>query len=231
MFLDAADTLFYIKGGVGYVYWSVAKKYGATSTPEQIEKAFGKAFKSAPPLTFAGITSKERKVNEKIWWFNVVKDVFTEVGMFSNFEDYFDELFETFRASAWTLFPETTEVLSTIRKMGLKLGIISNFDTRVYDVFTELGILDFIDTFVISSEAGFAKPSQGIFNKALKEIGETASQSLHVGDSLELDYYGARSVGINALLLDKKGRYKGRDDIDRTESLKQVLRLLEGGRS
>jgi len=226
IFFDAADTLFYIKGGVGYVYWSVAKKYGANSTPDQIEKAFGKAFRSAPPLTFSGVSSNERKVNEKRWWFNVVKNVFTEVGMFSNFEDYFNELFETFRTNAWELFPETKEVLSTIKKRELKLGIISNFDTRVYDVCTDLGIIDYFDKIVISSEAGFAKPSQEIFNRALNEMGISATNSLHIGDSLELDFYGARSVGINALLLDKRARYKARDDILRIENLADVLEFV-----
>lgn len=228
VFFDAADTLFSIKGGVGYVYWSVAKKYGANSSPEKIEKAFGKAFKSAPPLTFSGMTPAERKVSEKGWWFRVVKNVFTEVGMFNNFEDYFDELFETFKTSAWELFPETKEVLSTIKNRGFKLGIISNFDTRVYDVCTDLGIIDYFDNFVISSEAGFAKPSSEIFNTALKKIGVSATQSLHIGDSLELDFHGARSVGINALLLDKKGKYKDREDIYRIENLIDIIQILDG---
>jgi len=227
VFFDAADTLFFIKGGVGYVYWSVAKKYGANSTPERIEKAFGKAFKSAPPLTFSGMTPAERKVSEKGWWFRVVRNVFTEVGMFSDFESYFNELFETFRTSAWELFPETKEVLSTIKKRGFSLGIISNFDTRVYDVCTDLGIIDYFDNLVISSEAGFSKPSPEIFNTALNKIGVSATQSLHIGDSLELDFHGARSVGINALLLDKKGRYKDSEDILRIDSLYKILDILD----
>jgi putative hydrolase of the HAD superfamily len=226
VFFDAADTLFRVKGGVGNVYWSVAKKYGADSTPGQIEKAFIKAFKFAPPLAFADVSQNERKVYEKKWWYDVVKMVFLEVGMFEKFDDYFDELFETFRSKAWELFPETKDVLASLKGKGLRLGIISNFDSRIYDVCTNLGIISYFDSFVISSEVGFAKPSSEIFNLALRRNKVGPSESIHIGDSLEHDFYGARSVGIRAILLDKRGRYKARDDVDRIENLADVIRFL-----
>ena len=209
VFFDAADTLFHIKGGVGNQYWRVAKKYGTNSTPETIEKAFSKAFKSAPPLTFPHLSPEDRKVYEKKWWYEVVRNVFSEAGMFERFDDYFEELFETFRSEAWELFPETKDVLSSLKEKGLTLSVVSNFDTRVYDVCTELGIIDYFDSFVISSEAGFSKPSPEIFELALNKSAISASECIHVGDSLEHDFYGASSVGIKVVLLDKKGKYIG----------------------
>lgn len=228
VFFDAADTLFKVKGGVGNVYWTVAKKYGAASTPERIQAAFSGAFKSAPPLTFAHFSPQERKVYEKKWWYNVVGEVFEEVGMFERFDDYFDELFETFRTKAWELFPETKDVLSSLKKRGLKVGVISNFDSRVYDVCTDLQIIEYFDSIVISSEAGFAKPSPEIFSLALDMNTVTPPECIHVGDSLEHDVYGASSVGIGAILLDKKGKYKHRNDVRRIENLTDVMRFVDG---
>jgi putative hydrolase of the HAD superfamily len=228
VFFDAADTLFHIKGGVGNQYWNVAKKYGADSTPGIIEKAFSRAFKSTPPLAFADVSPEERKLCEKKWWYEVVRNVFSEVGMFERFDDYFDELFETFRSKAWELFPETKEVLSHLKTRGLILGIISNFDTRVYDVCTDLGIIDYFDSFVISSEAGFSKPSPEIFSLALSKSKVSPSECIHIGDSLEHDFYGANSVGIRVILLDKKGKYKSRNDVHRIESLTDVIGFVDG---
>ena len=227
VFFDAADTLFRVKGGVGNVYWSVSRKYGADSTPGQIEKAFIKAFKAAPPLAFADVSTDDRKVYEKKWWYEVVKKVFSEVGMFAKFDYYFDELFETFRSKAWELFPETKGVLTTLKAKGLMLGIISNFDSRIYDVCSDLGINTYFDSFVISSEAGFAKPAREIFKLALERSSVSASESIHLGDSLQLDFYGARSAGIRALLIDKSGRYKDRDDVDRIENLNQIISIID----
>jgi len=228
VFFDAADTLFHIKGGVGNQYWSVARKYGTNSTPEAIDKAFSKAFKSAPPLTFAHVSSEDRKVYEKKWWYQVVRNVFSEVGMFDQFDPYFDELFETFRSEAWELFPETKGVLSFLKEKGLTLSVVSNFDTRVYDVCTELGIIDYFDSFVISSEAGFSKPSPEIFALALSKNKVSPAECIHIGDSLEHDFYGASSVGIKVILLDKKGKYKGREDVYRIESLAEIVELVDG---
>ena len=228
VFFDAADTLFHIKGGVGNQYWRVAKKYGTNSTPETIDKAFSKAFKSAPPLTFPHLSPEDRKVYEKKWWYEVVRNVFSEAGMFERFDDYFEELFETFRSEAWELFPETKDVLSSLKEKGLTLSVVSNFDTRVYDVCTELDIIDYFDSFVISSEAGFSKPSPEIFELALNKNAISASECIHVGDSLEHDFYGASSVGIKVVLLDKKGKYRDRDDVLRIESLAEIVRFVDG---
>ena len=227
VFFDAADTLFRIKGGVGNMYWSVARKYGANSTPEQIEKAFIKAFKSAPPLAFADVSTDDRKVYEKKWWYEVVRKVFSEVGMFVKFDDYFDELFETFRSRAWELFPETKDVLTVLKGKGLILGIISNFDSRIYDVCIDLGIIEYFDSFVISSEVGSAKPSPEIFSIALERNEVHPFHCIHIGDSLDYDFYGARSAGIRALLIDKGGRCKDRGDVDRVENLNQIISIID----
>lgn len=227
VFFDAADTLFRVKGGVGTVYSSVAKKYGANSSPQKIQEAFGKVFKYAPPLAFGHISVDERKICEKRWWHNVVRNVFEEVGMIEKFDNYFDELFETFRRKAWELFPETKDVLSLLKRRGLKLGVISNFDSRVYDVCTDLGIIEFFDSFVISSEAGFAKPSPEIFSLALQINRVTPSECVHIGDSLNLDFNGARTVGIKAFLIDREERYNTRNDIDRIENLADIIRFLD----
>jgi putative hydrolase of the HAD superfamily len=226
VFFDAADTLFYINEGLGHVYSSVAAKFGSTPDPKLVEAAFSHAFHSAPPLVFGEFVAEDRRVSEKKWWYSVVKNVFEEVGMFEGFDSYFDELFEVFRHGAWKLFPETLGVLTLLEKRGFELGLISNFDTRVYDVCQALGIYKYFRSFVISSEAGFAKPSPEIFEIALNEQGVSAAESLHIGDSIEHDILGANALGINAVLLDREGRYEHRDDICKINDLRGVFQIL-----
>jgi putative hydrolase of the HAD superfamily len=226
VFFDAADTLFYINDGLGNVYSSVAAKYGSTPDPRLVKAAFSNAFHSAPPLIFGGLSSEDRRVYEKKWWYSVVENVFEDVGMFDEFDSYFEELFEVFRHGAWKLFPETQDVLTSLEKQGFKLGVISNFDTRAYDVCQTLGIYKHFKSFVISSEAGFAKPSPQIFEIALNEQGVSAEESIHIGDSIEHDILGAKSLGINALLLDREGKYKHRDGIWKIKDLRGVFQIL-----
>ena len=47
------------------------------------------------------------------------------------------------RPGVWSVFPEVLEVLETLRGHGLALGVISNFDRRLYAVFDDLGLTRF----------------------------------------------------------------------------------------
>lgn len=226
IFFDAADTLFYIREGLGHTYAGVSRKYGSDASPERIKKAFSRAFGSAPPLAFSSVSEEERKELEKEWWRRVVEDVYNEVGMFAEFDAHFDELFEIFRSDAWTLFPETTEVLSTLKSRGYNLGIISNFDSRVYDVMERLEIYEFFDTFVISSEAGHAKPAHGIYSLALEKMGAEPHECIHIGDDLQNDFHGPRALGIKTLLLDREGQFKSDGRVDRIENLRELEKHL-----
>ena len=226
IFFDAADTLFYIEKGLGHTYAGVARKYGADPDPAEIKKAFSRAFKSAPPLAFGDVSVKERQRLEKEWWRAIVGKVYSDIGMFDEFDPHFDELFEVFRGEAWTLFPETVDVLSSLKESGYKLGIISNFDSRVYDVMRQLGIYEYFDVLVISSEAGHAKPSHGIFSLALERAGRDPREVIHVGDDLCNDFHGARAMGIRALLLDREGEYAGATFMDRIEDLTAIEGVL-----
>ncbi len=227
IFFDAADTLFYIYKGLGNTYASVAKKYGADPDPDLLKKAFSKTFTSAPPLAFGGVSDKERKTLEKDYWKNIVDTVYQEVGMFDKFDEHFDELFEVFRTDAWRIFPETKEVLSILKDKNYRLGIISNFDSRVYDVMRHLEINKYFDKFVISSEAGHAKPDPNIFHIALHKMGVDPKACLHIGDNIYNDFHGPRALGIQALLLDRENEYESIGDQHKIRSLNELSKLLE----
>jgi putative hydrolase of the HAD superfamily len=227
VFFDAADTLFFVRGGVGNMYFEVAKRYAPHLSPSQIGKAFERAFSSAPPLAFPGESSAARRELEKGWWYDVVRRVFNDAGMFEGFDGFFEELFETFRCGAWELFPDTREVLEELKGRGFVLSVISNFDSRIYDVMDRLGIAGFFDSFFISSEVGCAKPAKEIFIRAVESLSLGARECLHVGDSLENDYWGAKNAGLRALLLDRRGEH-GDKGIERVEGLMGVVEFLSG---
>lgn len=227
IFFDAADTLFYIKEGLGNTYASVAKKHGADPDPNQLRKAFSKAFRSAPSLAFGGVPDEERRTLEKNYWKAIVDSVYQEVGMFDGFDDHFDELFEVFRSEAWAIFPETKDVLEGLKQKNYRLGIVSNFDSRVYDVMTNLDIHKYFDTFVISSEAGHAKPDPNIYHIALNKIGSDPKESLHIGDHIQNDFHGPRALGIQALLLDRENEFESIGNQHKIKHLADLNRFLD----
>ncbi len=229
---DAADTLFYIKNGLGAAYAEKAEKYGARPEPEKIRKVFSRAFRSAPPLAFGNCAEDKRKDLEKQWWRNVVRAVHDETGMSGDFNSYFEDLFDHFKNRAWTVFPDSAPALSKLKSMGYGLMLISNFDSRVYGVLENLGLERFFSSFTISSEAGFSKPSREIFKIALEKHGAAPEECLHIGDDMENDYIGATNAGINSLLLNRNIAEENNSDetVGSIQNLMKIPALLGGTR-
>jgi putative hydrolase of the HAD superfamily len=208
---DAAETLFTTRGSVGEIYASVARRYGSKAAPEAIQAAFQRQFRGSGPVSVQ---------DQKTWWRDVVHRVFSETGMVENFDEFFDEVYDTFRDSqGWILFPETREVLKELKNRGLKLGVISNFDDRVYSVMESLKIRPYFDAVTISSETGYSKPDPEIFQAAVKALGVPASEILLIGDSLRDDIEAGARAGLTAVLIDRTGR-RG------IASLREVFALL-----
>ncbi len=215
---DAAETLFTTRGSVGDIYHAVAAHYGTAASAADIQAAFTRRFPHSGPLT----TQQERQ-----WWKNVVHQVFSDVGMVENFDRFFDEVYDRFRGSqAWQLFPETREVLEELRVKQLKIGVISNFDSRLYSVMNDLDIRSFFDTITISSEAGYAKPQAEIFRVAIRAIGAPPSRILFAGDSLLDDFQAGQDAGLDAFLLDRSGRYAGMESVPKIKTLRDLLPKL-----
>ena len=210
VFFDAAGTLFHVKRSVADIYLHHAEKYGVKRTPELlalVRTAFARAFEDAPAPIFAATEPAEIKQCERLWWFDVVHNVWYRVGMFEGFDDYFDEVFQAFDGpDRWTLYPETVEVLTRLREGGLELGIVSNFDSRLFNVLRGLGIADFFATVTISSLAKAAKPAPRIFEAALEKHAMDPEDALHVGDSLREDVEGARKAGLSSVWINREAQ-------------------------
>lgn len=230
VFLDAEGTLFRILGSVGEVYLRHAQPYGVTATPEAIQQAFRRAFADAPPPVFSVSDHQEVKSCERLWWFDVVHNVFYRVGMFEGFDAYFEEVFQYFaRPEAWALYPETLPTLTALEERGLELGIVSNFDSRLYEILIGLGIDRFFESVTISSFAGAAKPSPKIFQRALQKHGAKPEEAWHVGNSLQDDIEGASAAGLHGVWLDRKGAATIPAGPVTIRSLSDLQRLLGEG--
>lgn len=230
VFFDAAGTLFDLKGSVADVYLHYAQKYGVVPSAhmkQAINQAFRTAFQQAPPPVFSTDDPMKLKHCERIWWFDIVHAVFYRVGMFEGFDDFFDEVFEAFSTSAhWMVFPETIWMLQTLKAKGYELGIISNFDTRLFTILQELGIRQYFDSITISSLAGAAKPASKIFQIALEQHVIDPSEAVHVGDSFAEDVEGALAAGLHPVLLARE-RVELPPQVPTIQTLSDLLQMLE----
>ncbi|PSF39508.1 hydrolase [Aphanothece hegewaldii CCALA 016] len=205
IFLDAVGTLFGVKGSVGEVYGTIAASFGVYVAPTLLNEAFYQSFKASPALAFPNVELSKVPQLEFLWWKVVAYSTFTQVGVieqFINFDDFFGKLYDYFaQPEPWIVYPDVIKSLIRWQNQGIELGIISNFDSRIYSVLKQLNLADYFSSVTISSEVGFAKPHQQIFTIALDKHDCLAEQAWYIGDSLTEDYYGAKAIGMNPFLI------------------------------
>jgi putative hydrolase of the HAD superfamily len=119
-----------------------------------------------------------------------------------------DRLYRTFTdLSNYRLFPDVELTLRQLRAAGLTLGVVSNFEEWLERLLESLGVTPYFDVRVISGVEGVEKPDPAIFRLALDRAGVLPGEAVYVGDSPMFDTEPAASVGMFAVLIDRRGRY------------------------
>ncbi len=205
IFLDAVGTLFGIRGSVGEVYGAIAQQFGVNVNAAALNQAFLQSFQAAGAPAFADSDPAELQAKEFTWWLGVATQTFKQTGVFHQFSDFgefFAHLYAYFATAApWVIYPDVQSALTRWRQRGIELGIISNFDSRLYQVLQALELADFFATVTISTEVGFAKPDPHIFAIALQKHHCPATSAWHIGDSFGEDYQAAQAVGMRGIWL------------------------------
>ncbi|GAP98337.1 HAD-IA family hydrolase [Leptolyngbya sp. NIES-2104] len=207
VFFDAVGTLFGVRGSVGQVYREIAQQHGVEVDAGVIDRAFYEAFKASPPCTFPGVDVLEIPQLEQQWWNTIAQQTFDRAEVLDKFEDFssfFSDLYFHFEtAKPWMIYPDTLPTLQKLRSLNIPLGILSNFDSRLYKVLRALDLADYFDSVTISTEAGVAKPDPKIFSIALAKHQCDPENAWHIGDSLQEDYEAANAAGLRGVLLDR----------------------------
>ena len=207
IFLDAVGTLFGVRGSVGLIYSELASKYGVSCEPEILDRHFYAAFKTSPSCVFPDVSIDDIPQLEYQWWKTLNQQTFTAAEVweqFSDFDAFFDELYQYFTTSAaWKIYPDVVIALTQWQQAGVPLGVLSNFDSRLHTVLKVLDLAQYFSTVTISTEVGAAKPEPEIFTAALNKHKSNPADAWHIGDSHGDDYLGASAVGMTAIWIDR----------------------------
>jgi putative hydrolase of the HAD superfamily len=194
---DAAGTLIYLPRGVGWHYREVAARHGLDVEEKRIGEAFVAAFQAATPRL---ATEASPTGDDKAWWRALVREVLAACGQQPAepvFEGLFEELYAHFaQPGVWALYPEAAGVLEALRGK-YRLGVVSNFDRRLYAVLEDLGVRAYFERIVISSELGVHKPDGRIFAAALAAFGVAPSETVLAGDDPEQDWRAGEAAGLH----------------------------------
>ena len=205
IFLDAVGTLFGVKGSVGNVYADVAQQFGVEVTATALNRSFSQSFRAAGRPAFEQLDRAAIPAQEFAWWLAIATNTFKQVGVldqFSDFAEFFAALYAHFATAApWVVYPDVRSSLERWQRMSIPLGVVSNFDSRLYSVLQALDLANFFTSVTLSTEVGAAKPDPQIFAIALQKHDCLPQTAWHIGDSFEEDYQAARAIGIRGIWL------------------------------
>lgn len=135
---------------------------------------------------------KQEELRMKRMWLTLLDFRIADEALTKEMSDRFLSLLPT----RTILFPHTMEVLDYLKSKEYHLHLITNgFEATQYSKLHHSGLRPYFEAIVTSENANSMKPQREIFEFALKLAGATASQSIMIGDSLELDIMGAMSAG------------------------------------
>lgn len=137
----------------------------------------------------------------------------------SSVEAFMDSLKESLK-----LDRHVPRVLKRLKKK-YKLGLVSNFafPPTIREVLAEFGLCDFFDAVIVSGDVGWRKPSPKIFQRALKTLRVSASETVFVSDAPLHDIEGAKRLGMKTILLK---RFSGRE-MTETGNPDKIINSLE----
>ena len=102
-------------------------------------------------------------------------------------------------------YAEVPAALRALRTAGHRLVVVSNWDVSLHEMLERTGLQALVDGAVSTAEAGAAKPSPAIFERALELAGGERDGALHAGDSVEHDVAGALAAGFAPVLVVRAG--------------------------
>jgi REG-2-like HAD superfamily hydrolase len=225
--LDAGHTLLRVRHGTGHHYAAAARDVaGFEAPPSAYEEAFGRVAEEMGPELFMPAPAGE--VNDALEhgrWRRFSLRLYRTLGLVDHEDALWERLYDAFGDPRnWEPYEDTYTALEALRRLDLRLAIVSNWSTHLRGVLEHHDLIAPFDVVVGSCEVGVEKPDPAIFAFALDPLGLAPAEAVHVGDSVHADVGGAEAAGIRGLLLDRHCRHP--DRTDRIESLMEIPRRV-----
>lgn len=222
VFFDVGNTLLYPYPSVSVVFKEVLERAGHDREVEDIDALL--------PIVDEYYEDRYRE-DDTFWtseqetsdiWTGMYAMLCRKLGIDEDVEDLAKRVYDEFgKASRWRAYDDVKPAMWRLKEHGLKLGVISNWDRRLESLLDGLGIGDMLDAVVSSAAVGLHKPDPRIFELGMKHLAVKPVDCIHIGDHHYADILGARSAGMEALLID-------RHDDDAVDADLRTLDELDG---
>ncbi|MGQ9475477.1 MAG: HAD family hydrolase [Actinomycetota bacterium] len=228
VFFDAGNTLLLPHPSVEEVCLEVLASHGLRADSEAIRRGLELADRYYEDRYWEDDTFWASEEEAAAMWGEMYALAMREAGIEPS-RELGRELYEEFgKGDRWALYPDVMPTMERLHGMGMRMGIVSNWDVRLPGLCHHLGLSSYLEFVISSANLGRIKPEASIFRAALGRVGVEPGEAVHVGDHYYADVLGARAAGLHPVLLDRAGR-AWKTDCPVIRSLSELPDLLLSG--
>lgn len=225
VFLDIGDTVMRPNPSWEQVYAIAFQEYGVEVEVEALHAALRRAYHHGGFGFEAAFEPSEATSFARAM--EIDRAAIAELGLGPMPDSFFRRLSELFMVTSnWHVFPDAPPALEALRSRGLVVGAVSNWVWQLPELLHALDLVSHFDLIAASSRIGFEKPHPGIFQWALQQARVAPEEAIHVGDHVDADVEGARGVGIQPVLIDRRQRFADGDAPEGTTLIRSLAELI-----
>ncbi len=181
---DMYETLITVFDGPGYTVTGIVRDSGIP------EEAFFRVFTEAEKDRSTGKVTTEELIER------LFEEYGTEARMSAG--EIMQKLVNSTAAAFGRMNPEIIPMLESLKKRGIKTGLISNCYSEETGLIKSSVLFPYFDAVCLSYEEGVRKPDPEIFERCLAKLGFTADECLYVGDGGSGELAAAKKAGMSA---------------------------------
>ena len=114
----------------------------------------------------------------------------------------------------WMLEEDTLTTLQKLKSKKYQFGIFSNAgdDQDVQELIESFGIRSYFDFVLTSAACYYRKPHPRAFEMALAQWSISPKEAIMIGDTLQADIYGAKSLGMQTIWITRRAQFNADDE-------------------
>jgi len=206
--LDLGDTLVHLDKPWDEVYEAEVRSLASYLHDSGVKMDFQK-FPPAFVRAFEDATAKASLYRIEIPMEEIIAKVLSKFGVRNVDPEFIHGAVEAYyrpEIQSWQLFPDTLDTLTALEKSRYLLGIVSNArsDWQVNSILRKFDLTRFFNLIVISALLRIRKPRAEIFLKALDGLDLSPKETVFIGNSVDADVLGPKSVGIHTIHIQRQ---------------------------
>lgn len=212
VFFDVGNTLFKPHPSLEAVCREVLERFGYDPTDEALRRGIEVADRYYEYRYWTDDSFWANETDASEMWSELYAKMLEETGIDGDVHLIGRAIYDHFGdGDRWRTYDDVVPVFERLKSEEYRLALVSNWDSRLAKLCFDMGLDAYLDSVLSSASIGLIKPDPTIYEVACERLKVEPARAVHVGDHYYADVIGARSVGINPVMIDRFGHEQPAD--------------------